>query len=81
MMYFTMQAVNYISICTFLSLDGQIVTVHLKASVLSHNEENEDEILKALSSVSTYNLHPICFIQLQYHKKQHMNYIHMWLAK
>lgn len=52
-MCFTMQAFNYISIYTFLSSDDKIMTVHLKASVLSHNEENEDVILMALSSVST----------------------------
>ena len=43
-------------ICMFLSTDAQMMTVHLRVSVLAHNEGNE-AILEALSNVSTNNVH------------------------
>lgn len=48
--------VKHFLICTFLSSDAQIVTVHLKVSVLTLNKESEDVILEAVSDVSTNNL-------------------------
>lgn len=48
--------IKYILICAFFFSDYQTVTVILRASVTSHNEETEDVIAEALSDVSTDNI-------------------------